>query len=216
MSIQVGAIVMSLTLYGFDGSPYVRTVKMLLKEKGAEFNQLQVNVMKGEPHSPEHLARNAFGKVPVIDHDGFRVIETAAIMSYLDEVLPGTSLTPKTPRDRARSHMAQSIYDSYGYGSMVPVFGYYLFPDFIGGQNDASRLQGIEKSKLVLTELMKIKGSDPFLAGPALSIGDLYLAPACAYLAMTPDAEQVFAISGFADWWNRIQALPSFKATPPQ
>jgi glutathione S-transferase len=216
MSIQLGAIVMSLTLYGFDGSPYVRTVKMLLKEKGAEFNQLQVNVMKGEPHQPEHLARNAFGKVPVIDHDDFRVIETSAIMSYLDEVLPGPSLTPKTARDRARSHMAQAIYDSYGYGSMVAVFGYYLFPDFIGGQNEASRLQGIEKSKLVLSELMKIKGNDPFLGGPALSIGDLYLAPACAYLSMTPDAEQVFATKGFADWWTRIQELPSFKATPPQ
>lgn len=37
--------------------------------------------MKGEPHSPEHLAPNAFGKVPVIDHDDFRVIETAAKMS---------------------------------------------------------------------------------------------------------------------------------------
>jgi glutathione S-transferase len=29
-------------------------------------------------------------------------------------------------------------------------------------------------------------------------------------------AEHVFAINGFADWWSRIQALPSFKSTPPQ
>lgn len=207
---------MSLTLYGFDGSPYVRTVKMLLREKGASFDQLQVNVMKGEPHHPEHLARHAFGKVPVVDHDGFRIIETSAITAYLDEVLPGTSLTPDNARDRARSHMAQGIYDSYGYGSMASVFGYYLFPDFIGGQNDDSRRKGIEVSKLVLSELMKIKGSDPFIAGKSLSIGDLYLAPACAYLAMTPDAEQVFAVDGFSDWWTRIQALPSFKTTPPQ
>ncbi|MBV6824689.1 glutathione S-transferase family protein [Pseudomonas sp. PD9R] len=207
---------MSLTLYGFDGSAYVRTVKMLLVEKAADFDQVQVNVMKGEPHLPEHLARHAFGKVPVIDHDGFRVIETGAITAYLDEVLPGTSLTPDNARDRARSRMAQGIYDSYGYGSLVSVFGYHLFPDFIGGQNEDSRRQGIEKSKLVLRELMKIKGNDPFIAGQALSIGDLYLAPGCAYMSMTPDAQQVFAIEGFGDWWERIQALPSYKATPPQ
>lgn len=207
---------MSLTLYGFDGSPYVRTVKMLLAEKGADFNQVQVNVMTGEPHQPEHLARHAFGKVPVVDHDGFRVIETSAIMAYLDEVLPGTSLTPDNARDRARSHMAQAIYDSYGYGSMVSVFGYYLFPDFIGGQNDDNRRQGIEKSKRVLSEVMKLKGNDPFIAGKSLSIGDLYLAPACSYLSMVPDADEVFAIDGFSDWWSRIQALPSYKSTPPQ
>lgn len=207
---------MSLTLYGFDGSPFVRTVKMLLAEKGASYDQLQINVMKGEPHLPEHLARHAFGKVPVVDHDGFRVIETGAIMAYLDEVLPGKSLTPNNARDRARTHMAQGIYESYGYGSMVAVFGYYLFPDFLGGQNDESRRKGIEVSRLVISEIMKIKGGDPFIAGQALSIGDLYLAPACAYMSMTPDAEQVFAIDGFSDWWGRIQALPSFKSTPPQ
>lgn len=207
---------MSLTLYGFDGSTYVRAVKMLLVEKNASFDQVQVNVMKGEPHLPEHLARHAFGKVPVIDHDGFRVIETGAITAYLDEVLPGVSLTPDNARDRARSRMAQGIFDSYGYGSLVSVFGYYLFPDFIGGQNDDSRRKGIENSKQVLRELMKIKGSDPFIAGKAPSIGDLYLAPSCAYMAMTPDAAQVFAVDGFDDWWTRIQALPSFTATPPQ
>jgi glutathione S-transferase len=207
---------MSITLYGFDGSPFVRSVKMLLAEKGASYDQLQVNVLKGEPHLPEHLARHAFGKVPVVDHDGFRVIETGAIMAYLDEVLPGKTLTPNNARDRARSRMAQGIYESYGYGSMVSVFGYYLFPDFIGGQNDDSRRKGIEASKLVLSEIMKIKGSDPFVAGQALSIGDLSLAPACAYMAMTPDADQVFAVNGFADWWARVQALPSFKSTPPQ
>ncbi|MCF7530967.1 glutathione S-transferase family protein [Pseudomonas petrae] len=207
---------MSLTLYGFDGSPYVRTVKMLLKEKNAEFDQLQINVMKGEPHHPDHLVRHAFGKVPVIEHDGFRVIETSAIMAYLDEVLPGVSLTPDNARDRARANMAQAIYDSYGYGSMASVFGYYLFPDFIGGQNDESRLKGIQGSKLVLTEIMKLKGSDPYIAGKSLSVGDLYLAPACAYLAMTPDADEVFAVTGFETWWASIQSLPSFKTTPPQ
>jgi glutathione S-transferase len=207
---------MSLALYGFDASPYVRTVKMLLREKGTSFDQVQVNVMQGEPHKPEHLARHAFGKIPVIDHDGFRVIETSAIMTYLDDVLPGTSLTPDNPRDRARSHMAQAIYDSYGYGSTVSVFGYYLFPDFIGGQNDESLHKGIKDSKLVLSEVMKLKGGDAFIAGKNLFIGDLYLAPACAYLAMTPVADQVFSVDGFSDWWERIKALTSFKTTPPE
>ncbi|RON47717.1 glutathione S-transferase family protein [Pseudomonas frederiksbergensis] len=207
---------MSLTLYGFDGSTYVRTAKMLLVEKGADFDQVQVNVIKGEPHLPEHLVRHPFGKVPVIDHDGFRIIETAAIMAYLDEVLPGPSLTPDNAHDRARNHMAMSIYDAYGYGALVSVFGFHLFPDFIGGQNEDSRRKGIENAKRVIRELMKIKGNDPFIAGLNPSFSDFYLAPACAYIAITPDAAQVFAVDGFAEWWKRLQALPSFQATIPQ
>ena len=41
-----------LTLWGFDASTYVRTVKMVLAEKGITgFNQVQLNVLKGEPNA---------------------------------------------------------------------------------------------------------------------------------------------------------------------
>ena len=56
-----------IVLYGFDGSTYVRTVRMLLAEKGAHYEQVPVNVLKGEPRQPEHVARHPFGKVPVLD-----------------------------------------------------------------------------------------------------------------------------------------------------
>jgi glutathione S-transferase len=205
-----------ITLYGFDGSTYVRTVRMLLAEKGAQYEQVPVHVLKGEPRQPEHLARHPFGKVPVLDHDGFRVIETSAIAPYLDEVLPGPSFTPDNPRDRARMRMAMGVIDSYGYGALVSVAGYHLFPDFIGGRNDEARRQGIATSRLVLGELMKLRGDDPFMAGARPSIGDFYLAPICSYVALTPDANEVFGVNGFAPWWERIQAMPSYKATAPQ
>ncbi|MGY2233936.1 glutathione S-transferase family protein [Pseudomonas gingeri] len=206
---------MSITLYGYSGSTYVRTVRMLLAEKGADYEQVPVDVLQGEPHSPEHLLRHPFGKVPVIDHDGFRVIESGAITAYLNEVLPGPSLMPETARDRARANMAIGIYDSYGYGALVSVAGYHLFPDFIGGQNEESRRNGIENSRRVLRELMKIKGQDHFIAGPNVSLADFYLVPFCTYIALTPDAAQVFDVEGFAQWWQQVQALPSFKATLP-
>ena len=205
----------NITVYGFDGSTYVRTVRMLLAEKGAEYDQVPVNVLAGEPRQPEHLARHPFGKVPVLDYDGFRIIETSAIAPFLDEVLPGPSLTPDTPNDRARMRMAMGIVDSYGYSALVNVAGFHLFPDFIGGANEEVRRQGIATGKKVLQELVKLRGQDPFLAGKRLSIGDLYLAPICAYVALTPDAGEVFAVDGFADWWERVQALPSYRATTP-
>lgn len=205
-----------ITLWGFDGSTYVRTVKMLLAEKGVtQIKQVPLNVLKGEPKAAEHLQRHPFGKVPVLDHDGMRLLETTAITRYLDDVLPGKSLIPQAAKDRARMDMVIGIIDSYGYGALVGgVAAYHLFPDFVGGKNDAMRQAGMATGRRVIEFVMETKGSSPYIAG-ALSLADLYLAPILFYVSLTPDKDALFDVEGFADWWTRIQALPSYKATQP-
>jgi glutathione S-transferase len=205
-----------MTLWGFDGSTYVRTVKMVLAEKGmTDFKQVPLNVLAGDPKTPEHMERHPFGKVPVLDHDGMRLLETTAIARYLNDVLPGKSLIPSTPKDRARMDMIIGLIDSYGYGALTGgVAAYHLFPDFVGGKNEAMRQGGIENGRKVIELAMQTKGSSPFIAGD-LSLADLYLAPIAFYVSLTPDKDEVFNVPGFADWWTKIQALPSFKNTMP-
>ncbi len=205
-----------MTLWGFDGSTYVRAIKMLLAEKNfTQFEQVPLNVLEGDPKKPEHLERHPFGKVPVLDHDGMRILETSAIARYLNDVLPGKSLIPATPKDRARMDMVIGIIDSYGYGALTGgVAAYHLFPDFVGGKNEAMRQGGIETGRKVIEFAMKTKGSSPFIAGE-LSLADLYLAPILFYVSLTPDKDAVFDVEGLADWWTKIQVLPSFTATQP-
>ncbi len=205
-----------MKLWGFNGSTYVRSVKMLLAEKQyTDFDQVQVNVLAGEPKAAEHLARHPFGKVPVLDHDGMRILETSAIARYLNDVLPGKSLVPATPKDRARMDMVLSVIDAYGYGALVGgIAAYHLFPDFVGGKNDTMRAAGIDNGKKVIALAMQTRGASPFIAGD-LSLADLHLAPILFYVSLTPDMPELLAIEGFADWWARIQALKSFQDTPP-
>ena len=205
-----------ITLWGFDGSTYVRTIKMLLAEKNfTQFKQVPLNVLEGDPKRPEHLERHPFGKVPVLDHDGMRILETSAIARYLSDVLPGRLLIPANPKDRTRMDMIIGIIDSYAYGALIGgVVAFHLFPDFVGGKNEAMRKDGIEKGRKAIEFAMKTKGSSPFIAGE-LSLVDLYLAPIASYVALTPDRDVVFDVDGFADWWTEIQALNSFKETQP-
>ena len=205
-----------ITLWGFDGSTYVRTVKMLLAEKGVtQFRQVPLNVLQGEPKQPEHLRRHPFGKVPVLEHDGMRILETEAITRYLNDVLPGTSLIPSTPKDRARMDMIIGTIDSYGYGALLGgVAAYHLFPEFVGGKNESARQAGIEDGRKTLELAMQTRGAGPFIAGE-LSLADLYLAPIAFYVSLTPDKEAIFDVNGFADWWSAIQARPSFRSTQP-
>jgi glutathione S-transferase len=210
------AVLSEMILWGFNPSTYVRTVKMLLAEKGfTDFTQVPINVLAGEPRTPEHLERHPFGKVPVLDHDGLRILETSAISRYLNDVLPGKSLVPATPKDRARMDMIVGIVDSYGYPALLGgVAAYHLFPDFVGGKNDAARAAGLETGRKVIELAMRTKGASPFIAGE-LSLADLYLAPVLFYVMMTPDKDAVANVDGFADWWARMQALPSYRDTHP-
>src|SRR6202451_220408 len=212
-----GSTAMSeIVLWGFNGSTYVRTVHMVLAEKGVtEFKQVPLNVLAGDPKTPEHRERHPFGKVPVLDHEGLRILETTAITRYLNDVLPGKSLIPSTPKDRARMDMIIGIIDSYGYRAILGGgAAYHLFPDFVGGKNEAMRKGGLENGRKVIELAMKTKGISPFIAGD-LSLADLYLAPIAFYVSLTPDKDALFNVPGFADWWARIQALPSFKDTQP-
>lgn len=203
------------TLYGFDGSTYVRTVRTLLDEKSVDYDQVPVNVLEGETERPEHLERHPFGKVPVFDHDGLRIIETGAICRYIDDVFPGPSFIPDSPVDRARMDMVLGIVDSYGYGALIQAAGYHLFPDLIGGKNDEAHASAIEQSTLVLRELMKIRGESAFLAGDKPTLADFLLAPICFYVSLTDDAETLFATEGFGDWWQRMQDVSSYRNTEP-
>src|SRR5258705_5428749 len=103
-SQSIGDTFMSdFTLWGFDGSAYVRTVKMVFAEKGfTEFDQVPLNVLVGDQSTPEHLERHPFGKVPVLDHGGMRILGALGIARYLIDGLPGRSLIPASHADRAR------------------------------------------------------------------------------------------------------------------
>ena len=88
------------TVYSVPGSPFGRAVLATLEEKAASYRLLPV--APGTLRSPEHLARHPFGRIPVLEHDGFSLYETQAILRYLDRVLPSPALSRSTSRVAAR------------------------------------------------------------------------------------------------------------------
>lgn len=202
-------------LYGFDGSTYVRTVKMVLADKGIAYDQVPVNVLAGEPRQPEHLARHPFGKVPVLDIDGMRLRETEAICRYLDETRPQPPLVPHNPRDRARMSEIIGLIDSYGYPALIGAAGYHLFPDFIGGKDDARHEACLKEAEKLLALLMEIRDGDRWLAGVAVSLADYFLAPILFYTSLTPDAARLMSREDVQEWWQAINRIDAFRASEP-
>jgi hypothetical protein len=93
-------------LYIFPIAPNPTKVRLYLSEKAAggaviDLPQIMVDLREGEQKRPEHLARNPFGKLPVLElDDGSHLIESLAIIEYLGRLHTGSGLPIRALRRR--------------------------------------------------------------------------------------------------------------------
>lgn len=212
---------MSVTLHGPAYSTYARTARLVLEEKGAAYELREVDILKGEGQHPAHLARQPFGKVPALEHDGFTLFETFAIARYLDEALPGPKLQPEDAKRRARMTQICGVLDSYGYGAMIgKVFWQAAIVPMQGGTPDQAALaEGLAMAGKVLDVLegLAAEGGEFLCGGGQLSLADLFLVPIVEYFAMTEQGRGVLAAHPrIAGWWQRMAQRPSVVRTRPQ
>lgn len=80
----------------------------MLELAGAEFEPSMVKLHKGEQRSPEYLALNPRGQVPVLVDDGEVVTQIVAIVLHLDAKFPQAGILPAAgvPRTRALQTLA--------------------------------------------------------------------------------------------------------------
>lgn len=83
-----------MKLYEFDVSRSMR-VHWALREVGAEFESVIIDLTKGEHKTPEFLAINPYGKLPVLEDCGNYISESAAITTYIAEKYPEKKLIPE-------------------------------------------------------------------------------------------------------------------------
>ncbi|TMJ48494.1 MAG: glutathione S-transferase family protein [Alphaproteobacteria bacterium] len=197
------------------GSPFGRAVLAALVEKGAPYRLAPV--APGALKSPEHLARHPFGRVPVLEHDGFLLYETQAILRYLDRVLPQPALTPSDPKRAARMDQVMNVNDWYLFHNVanVIVFHRVIGPRVMGlVPDEAAIAAAMPKALTVFNELAHLLGEKPYFAGDSLSLADLMLAPAVEFFAMIPEWSSLGAPhANLMAWLTRMQERPSMTAT---
>ena len=202
-------------VHTIPGSPFARSVMAALEEKGAPWRLSPV--APGTMRSAEHLSRHPFGRVPVLEHDGFSLYETQAILRYLDRVLPTPALSPSDNRHLARMDRVMNINDWYLFHGVGDVI---IFHRVIGPQlmalipDEAAIAAAMPKARTVFAELARLLGEQPFFAGDALSLADLLVAPGVAFFIATPEwAELGAPHPNLVAWLTRMEARPSMKAT---
>lgn len=212
---------MPVVLHGPAYSTYARTALLVLEEKAIAHALRPVDILSGAGQSAAHLALHPFGKVPVLEHDGFTLFETFAIARYLDEAFPGPKLQPDDARRRARMTQICHVVDSYGYGPMIgKVFWQLAVVPMQGGTPDQAVVaEGMAAAERALDALegMTGEGCEFLCGGGQATLADLFLAPVLDYLTMTDPGRAALARrERISAWWRRMAQRPSVVKTRPR
>ncbi|AGZ33616.1 maleylacetoacetate isomerase [Pseudomonas sp. SWI6] len=99
-----------MELYTYYRSTSSFRVRIALALKGLDYQALPVNLLKGEQLGAGYAAINPQGRVPALRTDGGDVlVQSPAIIEYLEEAYPQPALLPAGTEDRARVRAVAAI-----------------------------------------------------------------------------------------------------------
>jgi glutathione S-transferase len=204
---------MSLKIYAFPLSP--RSFKPLwaANHLGVEFEFKLVDFSKGAQNESTFVALNPNGRAPVLDHDGYVLWESNAIVEYLASLKPDVGLVPSDARGRLQ--VTKWLYwESAHWDQACAIFAFerYVKKLFQRGEPDQSE---IAKGEQQIARLGKILdgalSKTRYVAGDKFTIADLSLGA-----SMTLAEKASLPLEPFRNiqrWGADLASLPSWKKT---
>ena len=194
-----------LDFYYYPLSPLSRRVWIALLEKKISFTPVVISLKDGEQFKPDFLKLNPFHHVPVIVDDGLRVLESLAILDYLECKYPEHSLLPQKPSQLAKVRMAQMVANNELSSLVVPL---------IAQTKDSSKLLKTKrKIKRILNFFEELLADEKYFGGDSLSLGDIVAGNNVVLigkLGFNLDRHQKIKT-----WCDRLMAREAWQKTQP-
>ncbi len=191
-----------MRLYDFHESGNGYKVRLLLNQLGIPHERIELDILKGETRTPEFLAMNPNGRIPLLElDDGSRLAESNAILFYLAR---GTDFLPE---DRlAQAQVLQwMFFEQYSHEPYIAVVRFWCF----SGQAEAMKDEipaRMERGYQALGVMEGHLAEQDFFVGGRYSIADI------ALYAYTHVAEEGrFELARFPRvqaWLERVAAQP--------
>ena len=183
-----------ITLYNAARCPYAARARIVLAEKGIEFETVEIDLSDRPAWLYE---KNPAGRVPVIEEDdGDPLPESAVIMEFIEERYPEPPLLPPDPADRAAVRLL--IFRDHDLTD--PYYALRRGEDGAREQLDA-----------VLGRFDALLAGQPYLSGAEYGLADIALVP---WFLRARDMLGV-ELDGFpavADWLARLEQRPAIAA----
>lgn len=167
-------------------------VRWMLEEVGCPYRVRPVNLEAGEQKSPEFLALNPMGKVPVLQHRGVVVTETSAICCYLADAFPQAELAPATDAPERGPYLRWLFFAP---GCLEPAMADRSFKRDPGPEGQL----GYGTFAAVLAALETALAPGPHILGERFSAVDVVIGSYLRWGRMTGTIPEQPAIAGYLD-----------------
>src|SRR5579863_4831484 len=202
-----------MKIYDFAFAPNPRRLRIFVAEKGLKIPTEQVDIFTGKNRTPEMLAKNPAGGLPVIElDDGSHIAESVAICRYLEGLHPEPNLMGKDSREQAFIEMWNRRIELGLFGAVGRVFQHTheLFkgrlkqmPEYAATQREAAEQQ--------FKWLDEQIGNKPFIAGDRFTIADI-TAEVAVDFGEFAGVKYDPALKNLARWHKSVASRPSAKA----
>jgi glutathione S-transferase len=201
---------MMLTIYGNSVSGNCHKLRLLCEQLGREYRWVETDNTRGQTHTPEFLAKNPNGKVPVIElEDGRILTESNAILCWLAE---GTGYFGGDAWQRAQT-LSWMFFEQYSHEPYVAVARYIRGWTEAGSPRRAELPKCLEKGNAALAVMERHLSSHDWFSGAHYGIADIAL---FAYTHCAADGG--FDLSRYPQvsrWLDRVRATPRCVPMPP-
>jgi glutathione S-transferase len=198
-----------LKLYHLPPSANSRRVWITLLEKEISFEQILLK-LDGDQYQPEFVEINPFHHIPVLVDDGFRVVESLAILDYLEAKYPKPTLMPSEAKEIATVRMVQMVTLNELWSPMIRLTSEVM--GFI--KNDPQKLEKARQQILTVLKFFENLLSDlPYFGSTHLTLADITagtMVPQLPSLGLSLDN-----YPKLNTWTERIMARDSWQKTQP-
>jgi len=199
-----------MKLYSSARAPSPRRALIAAREKQLDLDIIEVSIANNETRSPEFLAINPLGELPVlVRDDGSVLTESTAIVRWFEEIKPLPSLFGTTSEERVR---IQESLDQASFRLYTPVTQAFLHQHPF----NKTRLQQIpalaeHARAAVLAEMRRMNErlhTQPYWAGREFSMADIMAFSAIDF-ARVVDLRIEPSWEALNDWYTRLKSRPS-------
>lgn len=206
-----------VVLHSYWRSSCSYRVRFALALKGIKYEYRAVNLLKSEQKEDSYTSLNPTELLPTLEIDGVKLVQSGAILEYLEETRPESPLLPKDPKDRAIVRALRDIIgcDTQPVQNLKVLKRAMAFFDSEEEKNKQKLAWGkttIEEGFKGLEALMsKVSGKYSF--GDSITLPDLYLAPQI-YNAKRFGVD-LSAYPTISRVYDALEQHPAFKAAYP-
>lgn len=197
-----------ITLYHSPFSLNSRRVWIALLEKGLTFELVDMDLSSGVQFKPEFLALNPFHHVPVLVDGERSVVESLAILDYLEAKYPTPVLMPSDPDAIAQVRMVEMV----TINELIPAARPLMRPLFgFGDSTEEEIAKAKQQVGVALGFYETTLQQHPFFGGDHLTLADIVLGTAAAWFSQLGIGLDEYP--QLQAWLDRILARESWSST---